>query len=222
MDIDFLTSLPEEEEEKFILYEKKAREISWEDDFNNMPWFNKAQYVNYMAAFISEHNLDIQIDLSNALQRYDEVESELNMIAARMSLRVAKKRKAATYYVLNTTQKAEIHHYINLIREKIDSVSLDPIKKDALLKRLNAFASDVDRDKTQIQSLGDLFVYAMKRVSEGAKELESTVDLLSKTWGVFTKAEVTLNIKYEKKLSIEPPALKIVGPKREIEDEFPS
>jgi hypothetical protein len=203
MDEVFLLGLPSDPVEAFSLYEKKAREDN--TDFNG--YFDRVTYMCDMIGFIQAHDIDIGVNQQIPYDDHEfdmffsQAQQKIRIYAARMSVHTAHQKKAAVspVYIMTPSIRKEIHHYISLIRETLDGLNSLPVqKKEILMKRLDAFAAEVNKDRTRLEGLGSSFVYAMKKVGEGTKELEPVVGYIERIFKAVGKSE-------EEKLNLPAP-----------------
>jgi len=73
---------------------------------------------------------------------------------------------------LDGNTKAKIHHYIGQIRSAIETAGLPVEKRDALHGKLNLFAEEVDKTRTDLQA-GMAFIVAFcDGIGQGFEKLE--------------------------------------------------
>lgn len=217
LDEEFLLSLPDNNEDAFPIYEAYVRKHSWEIDYQGNEYFNLQDYLRHMRAFIAVHELDFVIPRNIS---HDEEESIIRSYSVMLTLKGVKIKKAnsSPVYVLSSAIKKEIHHYIQLIRDKVECADLIVDKKERLLNRLNKFAIEVDKDRTDGKALGDTYLYAMKTVGEGIKGLEPVVGYVERIFKAMSKAD-----EYQFMLPSPKELKKLTGPvkKEDFEDEIP-
>lgn len=97
------------------------------------------------------------------------------------------KKKAGTtcIYVLDSAAKSKLHKYINKIREIIADADLTDSKREAFASKLNAFAEEVDRDRTKIEAFAAFYAGAKTEL----KDLTDLSDKLEKIWEIVGKGK---------------------------------
>ncbi|MDW6022712.1 hypothetical protein SAZ10_13195 [Mesorhizobium sp. BAC0120] len=181
--------LPDDPEEAFAaLHRKKfkALEASWEN--NNSGWYLERQYVDTLIAFDEVHALGILTEFRNpplkddafsgffeAFRRHAEITSQkILMEAARRQ-----KTNIETVVVLDATARQTIHTLIGAIRERLYTMELPEDRRQSLFNKLNAFASEVDRNRTKTEAFFAFAVEAAKvarQVDDELKPLQQTID----------------------------------------------
>jgi hypothetical protein len=239
LDEDFLNSLPDEPDEALVVLYKllKSQLANAHDNsiqMNGESSFNLEQsqrsLLNVILAFTEAHNLDLGIDRKIPWQTDDftiyfqgAIETIERYIARTSFQRAAQIRNGTSgTYVLSAELKSKIHKYLSSVRELIAASSLSDTKRTALSKKLNAFAEEVDRDKTRIESLAAAMVWTRKELVEGAQGLEPIIEKMDKMFQSFAKATEFLRLPSAKdQKQLPAPPKRIEGPKRDLDDEVP-
>ena len=189
IDEEFYFSLPDDPEEAFPIYEEHIRKVAfgneWEERENDDM---ERLYINLILVFVVEH--DINIGMSHEIpesgaefwQYYKELQQRVNFCSARFSIQRLSRAKAGTsaIYVLSPPLKTEIHHYLGLIRDLVAEAELSPQKRDALAAKLNAFAEEVDRDRTRLEALAAAWVWTKREIKDGVDVLNPVLDKIEK------------------------------------------
>lgn len=236
-DDDFLHSLPSDADEGLAILFKmltedleRSRQEAAGNEYSTFDLMDAQQSLLVKVfAFIAAYNLDLPLnkEAPGNTEAYDfyyrDVISEIKFYIAKTSFERAAKFKSGTagVYTLSPSLKLEMHHYIGQVRELIAHAQMSDIKRAALSAKLNAFALEVDRDRTRIESLAAAFVWTRKEVAEGAKDLEPIVEKLDKMFQSMAKATewIKLPSPSDKKQLPSPP--KRIEHKRELDDEVP-
>lgn len=115
-----------------------------------------------------------------------------------------------------------MQHYITQLRKLIAETDMTETKREALVQKLNAFATEVDRNRTKIESLAAAMVWTRKEIEEGAKNLAPIIDKLTKMFDSMAKATEWIKLPSSKDTKrIEAPPKRIEGPRQEFDDEVP-
>ncbi|MCB1681904.1 MAG: hypothetical protein H6858_06375 [Rhodospirillales bacterium] len=207
MDEDFLLSLPDDPEEAFPIYEKKAREIYTE--YNDMQeYFDEEAYFCDIIGFIQAADLDIGLpaEMPTGYNEYEQFQqlarNKIRIFASKSRYNSLKKKKESVTpsYVMTPAIREEIHGYIRLIREALDKLdSLGQEKREILFKRLDAFATEVNKNRTKIESLGSAYTYAMKTLGDGAEPVIRQFERIFKAIGKAEEEKIALPKVEEKK-----------------------
>ena len=133
-----------------------------------------------------------------------------------------KKAGSTCIYVLESGAKTKIHKYISKIRKVIADTDLTDWKREALSNKLNAFALEIDKDRTRLEALASLYVLAKKE----AQEIKPISEQIEKIWDAVSKGGEELWKALPKpkiKGYLEKPQEKIEGPKEnfDLDDEIP-
>lgn len=239
LDENFLHSLPDDPDEALAeLYKLlKANMISEHNNALEMDSNtafdledSRRQLLNIVFAFIDAHELNLVIDREppNSSEHFEfyfkaAVKCIEFYIAKTTFERVTRAKSGTTAtYVLSPELKTKIHRYLTTIRDLIASSSLSETKRATLSKKLNAFADEVDRNRTRVEALASALIWTRKEIVEGAEGLEPLVEKMSKMFDSFTKATEFLRLPSTlDKSQIPPPPKRIEGPKRDLDDEVP-
>ena len=235
---DFLHSLPEDSDEAFSeLYKWLKADVaeklenamgSQETSFNLED--ARRTLLNIVFAFVSAHGLTLDLDTnapssSESFEYYYKTSVEtVEFYIAKTSFERAARAKngLSAVYVLTPELKSKIHHFLTAIRELIANSQLTEFKRATLSKKLNAFADEVDRNRTRIEALASAMIWTRKEVIEGAQGLEPIVEKLDKLFQSFTKATEFFRLPSPTEpKQIPAPQKKIEGPKRDLNDEVP-
>jgi hypothetical protein len=196
---DFLASLPEDPEDAFPLYHKHVYD-KYIDDSKYASGYDQQQqvkeiYISSILGFISAHNIDMGIDQnipndSDDFRSYfSNAEKKITIFSAKLAVQSAWKTKGKNpSYVLTAPIRLEIHHYINLIKNKLNDIPLSQNKRDALFNSLNAFASEVDRDRTRADLITALYISLKRDASAGLDKVAPIIENVTKIMDCLSKA----------------------------------
>ena len=238
-DDDFLYSLPDDPEEALAEVYKTLKgkldtmaneQATLSNSGHDIEGEQRSLLIK-IAAFIAAHGIDLNIsrqapsDPDNFLIFFINSIEEIEFYVAKTSIeRVSRNKTGITaVYVLQPALKLEIHHYLNSIREIISTSSLTDTKRTALSNKLNAFAAEVDRDRTKIEALAAAIVWTRKEIIKGAKGLEPIIEKMDKMFQSMSKATefIRLPSRTEENKKLSGPTKRIEGPKHELDEEVP-
>ena len=146
------------------------------------------RYIDTLVAFDIVHNLGILTDFRsspskgvNFDQFFDNFRRHSEVASKKIKMEEARRLKTGgqTIIVLDATAREAIHALINGIREKLNELALSETKRESLFNKLNAFAAEVDRNRTRTEAFLSLAVDVARTarvVGEEIKPLQQTVD----------------------------------------------
>lgn len=182
--------------------------------------------------------LDIDFFRGWSLPAYNEVytaHSEFSLAVKRyvLEIKIRKKRVTKIYSVaLDSATRTKIQHYIKLIRDILEQSDLSERKRNALFAKLNAFAADVDRNRTRFENAMLAIIDLTDVARRGTETLKPITDLVNAITGLIGEAKSAEP--ESEKLPAPEERKKIEGPKtalskepeprrigREMDDEIP-
>lgn len=183
-------SLPDDPEEAFAflhLREYAKLEQYWSENRDGGNFFTR-QYVDKLLAFDEVYGLNFFVDFPRppaeerkfyeffeAFRRHAEITSQKILMEAARRQKVG----AEPIVVLDEHVRRAVHHLLNQIREKLNSISIPDDKREALFNKLNAFASELDRNRTRTAAFLAFAVdtsRAARETHDNLKPLQNTVD----------------------------------------------
>ena len=239
LDEDFLHSLPDDPDEALgTLYKKLKRQLVLEHQeaisINMESPFDledaRRTFLNMIFAFVTAHGLtlDVSMNMPNGVDDFGyyfkSTTEVIEFYIARTSFERTTKAKngTAAIYLLSPELKSKIHRYLTSIRELISTSALSESKRSTLSKKLNAFADEVDRNRTRVEALAAAMIWTRKEVVEGAQGLEPIVEKLDKMFQSFTKATEFFKLPSSaEQKEIPAPPKRIEGPRRQLDDDVP-
>lgn len=214
---DFFLALPDDKDEAFLAFEERISQLV--DVSSAFDEDGQKQYVEYIIAYCieTETNIGIVVEQLSTMQSYLVADAYSSIKAA-----VDKKKKSieirrlvrlrgysSSEYALDAATKTQIHHYVNQIRELISDAHLTEQKRDALANRLNAFAAEVDRDRTRLDALTSMYLFAKREATE---ELQPVAQKIEKILDTIAKAGDWIEILGPKQKKELPPPPKQIEP----------
>lgn len=235
IDDDFFLSLPADPEEAFVLYEEHVRNKCLSLGEERQDDECERRYINYIA-YLDQYGIDIGItDVAIPTQGsdfwnyYRNFRLYVEHHVAQFKLRRLRQLKSGTsgVYILSPSLKMEIHHYIERIREILANLELSPQKRDALANKLNAFAAEVDRDRTKIDAIAAALIWTKREIKDGVDILSPILSQIERIIDKFGKAkEIESLPPPDRRDKLEAPPKRIEPPKPEkniddLDDEIP-
>jgi hypothetical protein len=174
-------NLPDDPEEAFVRLEKFYREQSEaklrvsENSTDQRVIF--VDYISKVIAAISELGLTAKFETK--VPRIQEV--DFNTYAEfgkdvqhyRTMLQIRQSRRSKGYSVrFDSATKQKIRHHVEQLRIVVEKLEVNQDKKENLLKKLDAFVVEVDRDRTRFEAWGAVMVQAAEVLGDAADKAE--------------------------------------------------
>lgn len=195
---EILESLPADSEEAFAVLELQLREKlpphkEFQDNDEQRAYdFERAEsqteYVLALAAFAHTHELDIGVDFAELMmlreyefiREFEVASRKIKFFANMCAFKLNQKRKSGTtcIYVIEDATKLKIRAYLDKVRNTLTEIELTDLRKEALFSKLNAFASELDKDRTRLEAFASFYV----SIKTEAKELSKIVEPVEKIW----------------------------------------
>lgn len=183
---DEFLNRPDDDELAFLHYERIFRaplekELAALQDTDQERYWNSYNhfmqtYINSVLATVTALDLPLldywrnspaaTNDERNFKQIKFDIDGTITQIKVRHSQRV---RKASVH--LEGGVREKIRELINKIKLTIDAIDIPLARKEALMSRLNAFAAEVDKDRTRFEAFAALMIEAAGVVSKVEKKL---------------------------------------------------
>lgn len=236
MDQNEYLDLPDDPEEAFaVLHAREYERLEeyWEENRDGGSFYSR-RYVDKLLAFDEVYNLGL-LNLfrhppsngSDFSDFFQDFRRQAEITSQKILMEAARRHKtgAEPIVVLDDAARAALHHFIGQIREKLNELVLPEEKREALFNKLNAFAAEVDRNRTRTASFLAFTVdvsRASKDMIEPFKPLQRTVDRVLDVLDKATKWRDALPPWAERK-KIEGPPKKLPppSPSRKLDDEIP-
>ena len=125
--------------------------------------------------------------------------------------------------VLDDAARTALHHFIGRIRDKLNELTMPEEKREALFNKLNAFAGEVDRNRTRTAAFLAFTVdvtRAGKDIIEPFQPLQRTIDRVLDVLDEAKKWRDVLPPWSERK-RIEGPPKQLPKPYGDMDDEIP-
>ena len=162
-EINEYVDLPDDPEMAFaVLQQRKyeALEHIWESE-ERRNWYEERRYFDTLIAFDEVYNLGILSDFRDPpsdrdsfTEFFDSFCRHAEISSKKIKMEAARRLKTGeqTIIVLDATAREAIHALISAIREKLNELVLPENKRESLFNKLNAFAAEVDRNRTRTES----------------------------------------------------------------------
>jgi hypothetical protein len=228
--------LPADPEEAFaVLQQREYTELEemWANDRGGGGSYFERRYVDTLVAFDEVHDLGILTAFRNPptrdkefsdfwqdFRRHAEITSQKIMIEAARRVKVG----AQQILVLDTAARQAIHVLINALREKLNELTLPEGKRESLFNKLNAFAAEVDRNRTRPEAFYSFAVETARvarEINDELKPLQNTIDRVLDWLDKAKKAWDALPPWSERKKIEGPPKRLPSPPVNDLDDDIP-
>lgn len=231
MDDNEYLDLPDDPEEAFVKLQQReyAKLESSRDEHN---WFAERTYISKLIAFDEVYDLGLLQQFKNPPRApaefgefYLDFSGQVEIISNKILMEAARRHKigAEPIVVLDEAARTALHHLISQVRDKLNGLALPEEKREALFNKLNAFAAEVDRNRTRTTAFLAFAVDASrtaKDMVEPFKPLQRTIDRVLDILDEAKKWRDALPPWSERK-KIEGPTKQLPGPSGDLDDEIP-
>lgn len=183
---DEFTNRPDDDELAFLHYERLFRkplekelaslqENEQENYWNSYSHFMQT-YINSVLATVSELEIDIlgrwinDPSAANNESNFRQIKFDIDGAITKIKIRHAQRARKASVR-LEGGAREKIRELINKIKITIDGIDVPMPRKEALMSRLNAFAAEVDKDRTRFEAFGALMIEAAGVAGKVEKKL---------------------------------------------------
>ncbi len=227
--------LPDDPEEAFAVLQRrkyKALEAIWNNNEGGGDWHHERLYVDNLIAFDEVHGLGILTTFrtppstdTQFSQFFQDFRRHAEIASQKILIEAARRQKtgAQKVVVLDSNARDAIHKLIEAIRQKLNELPLPDNKRESLFNKLNAFAAEVDRNRTRTEAFFAFAIEAArtgKTVNDEIAPLQQTIDRIldwlekAKNWNDSLPA-------WSDRKKIEGPQKKLLGSKAAEDDEIP-
>jgi len=234
-----LAELPEDPELAFVEFERIVRARLYEeeqkgarDEYYN-PDSQRLEYINKVVAAARAYDIaalaqwQVPSVRDNVSDAYVQFTSDVDHFTTQIRIRHAPRNRQNSVGLDGNT-KVKIHYYIEQIRAAIEHADLPEPKRDSLYTKLNRFALEVDKNRTNLQAGMAFYISVCDGIGQGFKKLEparkfidSIGTLLGRAKEVEDSFRPTLPRPDERRL-LEAPRARLAPPEpRSGDDEFP-
>ncbi|MGV1829238.1 hypothetical protein [Agrobacterium vitis] len=183
--------LPDDPEEGFAaLHQKRYAELQrvLESGEGSSSWYPERQYVDVMIAFDEVMGLNYLDTLkpvpnsdNNFSDYFQNFRRQVEITSQKILIEAARPQNtgAQTIIIFDQAQRQAIHHLIHKIREHLETANLSEQKREALFNKLNAFAGELDRNRTRPEAFYAFAIEtarAAKQVNDELRPLQQTID----------------------------------------------
>ncbi len=193
-----ISNLPDDPEEAFIVFYDRVmescEEYKRENRSNNDGLYIPEKFaIGSLLSFIQMRNIphagDINFndfyDTSDKDAAFVNCAADINRVITSLMLKHSNKAK-----YLSTEQKTEIADLLNKIRQIVDEKLDAGGKKDLILRKINNLQSEIDADKTQLETARKVCIDTTATIKTSWDNLPSPVtNLIKRLAEIFWNAE---------------------------------
>jgi hypothetical protein len=231
---DEFTNRPDDDELAFLHYEKLFRtplenELRQLQEENRDGYWNSYNhfmqtYINNVLATIAALDLQIlEYWINNPAAAHEEknfkqIKYDIDATITQIKVRHAQITKKASVRLEGGT-RAKIRELINKIKLTIEAIEIPLSRKEALMSRLNAFAAEVDKDRTKFEAFGALMIEAAgvaRKVERKLRPIRKWIDSIANVMHEARAAEDARPRLSAPDKRIEAPAKQIAPPSGEL------
>jgi hypothetical protein len=233
-----IAALPEDRQSAFVEFEKivRARVQARENEVAGQQWGDadpyRLEYINKVLAAARAYEVEALKDWqvpptgsSNIFDEYRQFTADVDHFTMQIRIRKAPINRRSSVGLDGNT-KVKIHHHIEQIRQTIDAAGLPVEKHDALCAKLNRFALEVDKIRTDLRTGMAFYIAVCAGIGEGFKKLEPArrfIDSIATLMGKAKEFEENLPElpQAAERKQLEPPRKVLPPPVRDLDDEIP-
>jgi hypothetical protein len=185
--------LPDDPDEAFAVFQMRRANILqeyWDNNNGGQGWGMERQYIDRLIAFDEVYGLGLftgypkpPTNGSEFSEYFEAFRRAAETASQKILMEAARRRKSvrSSVVLLDQNARAAIHQLISSIKEKLNELSLSEEKRESLFGKLNAFAAEVDRNRTHTEAFFSFAVElarTAKAVNDEIKPLQHTIDRL--------------------------------------------
>ena len=108
------------------------------------------------------------------------------------------------YIELDSDWRARAGSYVSHIRNVVSRAEVNEAIRERIFNRLNELQSEIDRNRTHVEAITEVFLSLTEAVSKGAKHLEGAVKLVERLAGALSGAR-SAKIEHDTQLRLPRP-----------------
>lgn len=233
LDVNEYIDLPDDPEVAFAVLQVrkyKALEAAYEDNLGGV--YLERRYVDTLIAFDEVHGLGILTAFQSPPNNDSEFSTffqgfrrNTEIASQKIMMEAARRHKtgAQNVIVLDATTRETIHSLINAIRDKLNALTLPENKRESLFTKLNAFAAEVDRNRTRTEAFYAFAVETARTAREVNAELQPVQQTIDRVFDWIEKAKKLADVlpSWGERKKIEGPTKRLPKPQQKLDDEIP-
>ena len=233
-EINEYVELPDDPEMAFAVLQQRmyaALRQMWESE-QRRSLYEERRYFDTLIAFDEVHDLGILTAFRNPPSDEGEFheffenfcrQSEISSQKIKMEAARRIKSGAETIVVLDSTSRQAIHALVHAIREKLNELALSENKRESLFNKLNAFAAEVDRNRTRTEAFLSFVVDVGRTAGAVKDELKPLKQPIDRVLDLIEKASKP-NDKlppWKDRKRIEGPPKRLDPPRQDLDEDIP-
>ena len=233
-EINEYVDLPDDPEMAFaVLQQRKyaVLEHIWKNEEGHN-WYEERRYFDTLIAFDEVHNLGILTafrdppsDRGTFNEFFESFCRQAEISSQKIKMEAARRVKtgAQTIIVLDVTARETIHALLNAIREKLNELALSENKRESLFNKLNAFAAEVDRNRTRTEAFLSFAVDVARTAGAVKDELKPLQQPIDRVLDLIEKANKWHDAlpPWKDRKRIEGSPKRLAPPQQDLDDDIP-
>jgi len=186
--------LPDDPEEAFAVFQlRKYEQLEeiWENSRGGSGYYSERRYVDHLIAFDEVHGLGLLTEYravpnsdNDFWDYFQDFTRHAEITAQKILMEAARRAKVGSQQsvVLDASARKAIHALIEALREKLNELTIPENKREYLFNKLNAFAAEVDRNRTRPEAFYAFTLdtaRAARQVNDELKPLWQTIDRIA-------------------------------------------
>ena len=183
--------LPDDAEQGFaVLHRRRIKDVeaALNENESNISDLAMRRYIDSMNAFDEVHDLGLLISFRNPPTSdnriwdfFQDFRRHCEIASQKILMEAARRQKigAEQIIVLDAATRRGIHALIEALRERLNELKLPEGKRESLFGKLNAFAAEVDRNRTRTEAFYAFAVETArtaKTINDDIKPFQQTID----------------------------------------------
>lgn len=228
------TNLPDDPEMGFAVLQKReyeALERTWQSAEGSTR-LQEQRYIDTLIAYDDVHSLGVLTDYKGPRgkgvsfdQFFDKFRRHTEISAKKIKMEAARRLKigAQTIVVLDATAREAIHALIVAIREKLNELALSESKRESLFNKLNAFAAEVDRNRTRTEAFLSFAVDVARTSRAVMEEIKPLQQIVDRVLDLIDQANEWHEVlpPWKDRKRIKGPPKRLAPPQQDLDDDIP-
>jgi hypothetical protein len=198
-----------EKKKEFIQSAKRIKSAIYGDADNENNTNLDEMWVNAVKKLCDLQNVTISMEFSRYMSRKELEESTKRITEILLGLEDEIRINEAiindyNYIELDENWKSRAGSYISHIRDLVSKADISESIRERIFKKINQLQEEIDRNRTHVESIAEVFLAVTEAVSKGAKHLDGAVKLIERLAGALSGAR-TANLEHDTQLRLPAP-----------------
>jgi hypothetical protein len=198
-----------EEKKEFIRAATRVRSAIFGNEYEDRDVDSNKMWVNAINKICDVQNIviDVRILRSGSPKTWKYTADRINTVLSSLEeeIRISEAiTNDLSYIELDDNWKSRAGSYISHIREVVSKAEVIEPLRERIFKRLNQLQDEIDKNRTRVESISEVFLAITEAVGKGAKHLEGAVKLIERLAGAFSGAR-TARLEHDTQLRLPGP-----------------